>query len=89
MNILDKEYNFFLKNRDHLVKQYKNKFIVIKNEEVVGTYDTEAEAYVKSIEKYNLGEFLIQKCLPEKEIPPQVFHSRVAFWYETIFGIYY
>ena len=79
MTNLDKEYKYFEKTRATLLQQYRGKFIVIKGEQVIGSYDSEAQAYAETIKKNELGSFLIQLCLPDSEIPAQVFHSRVIF----------
>ncbi|MDP3724613.1 MAG: hypothetical protein Q8R11_03195 [bacterium] len=79
MSNLDKEYQYFEDNRAALLKQYRGKLIVIKGKGVIGAYDSETEAYEDTVKKHKLGTFLIQLCLPDKEIPPQVFHSRVIF----------
>lgn len=79
MSKLDNEYAYFKENRAQLLKQYRGKFIVIIGKEVVGSYDDDAQAYANTIKDHELGTFLIQLCLPDKELPPQVFHSRVVF----------
>lgn len=75
---LQKELEYFKSNQDKLVKKYKGKFLIIKDQEVQGVYDTEIEAYTDAKEKFELGTFLIQQCLPGQESYTQTFHSRVA-----------
>lgn len=77
--MLEKEFQYFLDHQKELVKKYDNKFIVIIGEAVVGSYETEAEAFLKSSEKYELGTFLIQQCISGEEAYSQNFHSRVTF----------
>ncbi len=77
--MLEKEFKFFLDNQKNLVKEYDGKFIVIIGEDVVGSYNTEAEAYQDSIEKHKLGTFLIQHCLPGDKGYSQTFNSRVIY----------
>jgi hypothetical protein len=60
------------------VKQYKGKFIVIKNGTVLGAYDNELEAVTKTGKQQELGTFLVQKCEPGSENYTQTFHSRVG-----------
>ena len=43
--MLNKEYKFYKDNRSKLLKKYKNRFIVIKNNKILGDYITEKEAY--------------------------------------------
>ena len=76
---LEKEFNYYLEHQNELVKKYNGKYLIIKNQKVVDVYDTEIEAYTKAKEKYELGTFLIQHCLPGDANYKQTFHSRVTF----------
>ena len=75
---LQKQLEYFKSHQDELVKKYKGKFLVIKDQEVKGVYDTEMEAYTDAKKKFELGTFLIQQCLPGQESYTQTFHSRVT-----------
>ncbi|MBA7534279.1 hypothetical protein ES705_26525 [subsurface metagenome] len=75
---LEKEFKYYIKNQNKLVKRYKNKCIVIKNEKVIGVYDSEAEAVQETSKNEPLGTFLVQKCTPGKESYTQTYHSRVT-----------
>jgi hypothetical protein len=77
--MLQKEYEFYLTNQEELVKKYLNKFLVIKNQKIVGVYDTKQEAYDTSTSSLELGTFLIQHCLPGSLSHTQTFHSQVIF----------
>ena len=77
--MLDKEYKYYLENKKQLLKQYKGKFIVIKNNKVIGAFSSKEQAYDNTIKKNKLGTFLIQYCLPENQKVTQSFHSRVIF----------
>lgn len=74
--MLDKEYKYYKDHQEEFLQKYKGKVLVIKGETITGIYSNEAEAYKDAISKYELGTFLIQICLPEKETV-QTFHSRV------------
>jgi hypothetical protein len=76
---LKKEFKYYLEHQDELVKKYNGKFIVIKNREVIGAFDSELEAIEKTAEKHELGTFLVQKCEPGSESYTQTYHSRVTF----------
>jgi len=78
-NKMAKEFEYYIKNQQELVKQYKGKFIVIKEQSVVGVYDTEIEAYNKSVEEFELGTFLIHEVQPGEENYTQTFRTRVVF----------
>lgn len=75
---LQKQLEYFKINQEELIKKYKGKFLVIKDQKVQGVYNTEFEAYTDAKKKFELGTFLIQHCLPGQESYTQTFHSRVA-----------
>lgn len=77
--LLEKEFNYYLSNQNELVKQYNGKFIVIKNQKVIGAYSSEVEAIETTSREHELGTFLVQKCEPGTESYSQTYHSRVAF----------
>lgn len=79
MATLQEMFQFYLDNQNELVKQYDGKYLVIKDNAVVGVYNTEAEAYFESEEKYGLGNFLIQLCTEGNDAYTQTFSSRVIF----------
>lgn len=76
---LEKEFEYYLDNQNELVKKYNGKFIVIKNQKVIGDYNTELEAIKKTSQKEKLGTFLIQKCEAGTEHYNQIYHSRITF----------
>ena len=77
--MLEKEFQYYLDNQADFVKKYPKKFLVIKNQEVVGVYDTKEKAYDDATSKFDLGTFLIQQCLPGTLGHTQTFHSQVVF----------
>jgi hypothetical protein len=76
---LQKEFDYFLEQQDELVKEHRGKFVVIKNQRVLGVYDSELEAVVETSKSEKLGTFLVQKCEPGESSFSQTFHSRVSF----------
>jgi hypothetical protein len=77
--MLKKEFEYYLKHQEDLVKKYNNKFLIIIGEEVVDSFDTEEEAFHAAKEKFELGTFLIQFCTPGDSSYTQTYHSRVSF----------
>lgn len=75
--MLKKEFQYYLDHQEELVKKYNGKYVVIKNEEIIGVYDDDLEAVKETQKEHELGTFLVQKC--ESEKPSLIFHSRVAF----------
>jgi len=77
--MLEQEFKYFVDHQKELVKQYNGKYLIIKDQSVVGVYDTIEAAYEGGKEKYELGTFLIQYCIPGDAAIKQVFNSRVVF----------
>ena len=77
--MLEKEYAYYQNNKKTLLKEYRGKFLVIKDEKVQNTFENEKEAYQYAVANFELGKFLIQQCLPTNEEVVQTFHSRVIF----------
>jgi hypothetical protein len=77
-NPLTKEFDFYQQNQKKLVKQYGNKYVVIKDEHVIGVYNTDFEAYTETQKEHELGTFLIQLVQLGEENYSQTFYSRVA-----------
>ena len=55
------------------------RFVVIKNQKVLGVYDSDLEAVEETSKTEEMGTFLVQKCVAGDEGLTQTFHSRVAF----------
>lgn len=78
-NQLEKEFDYYLDHQTELVEKYNGKVIVIKNNKVIGVYDSEIEAVEKTSKEHELGTFLVQPCSPGTESYTQTYHSRVIF----------
>jgi hypothetical protein len=63
----DQDFDYFLQNIDRLYQTYGHKFVAIKNKTVRGVYDTFDDALENTLETEDLGTFLIQECLENKE----------------------
>lgn len=77
--MLEKEFKYYLENQSSLVKKYDGKFIAIKGQKVIGSYDSHGEALTETTKKEELGTFIIQHCIPGTDGYTQTFHSRVLF----------
>jgi hypothetical protein len=77
--MLEKEFKYYLDNQIELVKEYNGKFLVIKEEKVIGVYDTEDTAYFETEKSHEAGTFLIQFCEMGDSAYTQIYHSRVSF----------
>jgi hypothetical protein len=77
--MLEKEFQYYLDNQADLVKQFNGKYLVIKNEKVIGVYDSEETAFFETEKNEEAGTFLIQYCDAGAGSYTQTFHTRVAF----------
>jgi len=76
---LKKEFQYYLDHQAELVAQYEGKYVVLRDEKVIGVYDAELQAVQETAKIHALGTFLVQKCEPGQESYSYAFHSRVAF----------
>ena len=53
--MLEQEFKYYIDHQDELVKKFSGKFIIIKDNEVKGSYDTKKEAYFEGQKKFDLG----------------------------------
>jgi hypothetical protein len=77
--MLKQEFEYYLEHQNELVQKYNGRFIVIKDCQVIGDYSSELEAIDKTKAKYEIGTFLVQKCVPGDESFSATYHSRFAF----------
>ncbi len=75
---LEKEFQFYLDHQDELVAKYQGKFVVIKDEKVLGAYNSMLEAVNETSKEHPLGTFLVQECEPGEGSYTQTYHSRVV-----------
>lgn len=75
--MLEKEFEFFRSNQKALVKQFKDKYIVIVGHEVVGSYSTNELAFYHAKQKHKLGTFMIQHCIEGESAYTCKFHSNI------------
>jgi len=78
-DLLLNEFEYYLAHQDELVAAHVGKVIVIKNNEVIGEYDSAVEAVEETQKEHELGTFLVQLVSPGDTDINQVFHTRVAF----------
>jgi hypothetical protein len=76
---LQKEFEYYLAHQAEMVAQYNGRFVVIKDQQVLGAFDSELAAMTETQKVHALGTFLIQKVAPGAAAYTQTFHSRVSF----------
>jgi hypothetical protein len=55
--MLEAEFQYYLDHQSELVERYNGKFIVLKNEIVIGAYDSHSDAYSETLKREELGTF--------------------------------
>lgn len=61
---------YFYANRDELSAHYHGKFAVINEFEVKATFDVMIDAVAYGVRNFGWGQFIVQQCLTEEELPP-------------------
>ena len=82
-SMLEKEFQYYLQHQEELVQKYNNRFVVIVGQQVVGDYDTFADAVIESQKKYQQGTFLVQRCSEGSKDYSFTYHSRVRIPHAT------
>ncbi len=75
--MLEKEFRYYIQNQAKLSAKFEGKVLVIKNQKVIGVYDSKGEALKKTVVDHELGSFLIQACSSDPNSVVNTFHSRV------------
>ncbi len=60
-----KDFMYFVKNYDSIYNKYGHKFIVIKNEAVLGAYSSIMEALLETNKTNEYRSYIIQECYPK------------------------
>ncbi len=80
MGILEDNFKYFTDNHEAILQDYRDKFIIIKDQKVVLAEDTFELALEKAVSiGLELGTFLIQECTEGDSGYTQTFHSRAIF----------
>ena len=65
---LEKELEFFESKRGEWLRDYKDKFVLIKGEELIDVFSTLEDAYKEGVKRYGNQPFLIKRVTEEEEI---------------------
>jgi hypothetical protein len=74
---LEKEYDFFKSNLNEFKAKHLGKVVVIKDESILGFYDSIDEAIKITIKIHPLGTFLVREIKSNQNDKIMRFHSRV------------
>ncbi len=75
--MLEQEYEFYEANKQKFIGSYLNKYIVIKNNNVLGVFNSSEDAIKDAIKENELGTFLVQ--FVKEDEPNVIFRSRVGY----------
>jgi hypothetical protein len=73
------DYEYFIDNLVALYEEYGHRFLVIKNEKVIGAYNSFDDAFAETIKTETLGTFLIQECVADSAELIKTFQGNVSF----------
>jgi len=65
---LEKELEFFESKKEEWLKEYKDKFALIKGEELIDVFSTLEDAYKEGVKRYGNQPFLIKRVTEEEEV---------------------
>ena len=65
--MLDTEIKYFESQREKLLANHQDKFVLIKGEVIIGIYDSEVAAYREGLNKIGIEPFLIKKISGPEE----------------------
>ena len=72
---LEREFEFYLRNQDDFVGRYEGKLIAIKDEEVLGAYNSYLEAAAELFSHHKRGTVLFHRVSKDEHSEVAVFHS--------------
>lgn len=72
------DFDYFIDNTEDFYRQYGKKFLAIKHGAVLGVYDNFMGAVKETAKSEELGTFIVQKCLKNREDGVVHFQSNVA-----------
>jgi fibrillarin-like rRNA methylase len=75
----EQDFEYFIQNMGDFYKRYGHKFLVIKNKNIIGSYDTFNTALDETLKKESAGTFIIQECFRNKEESVNYFQGNVMF----------
>ena len=76
--MMEKDYTFFKSHLNEYLKTHKGEFVVIKDEQAVGFYASQLEAFT-AMKDSTLGSFLVQQIVPAEQSVIEFHTRRVQF----------
>lgn len=76
---LEKEYRYYLDHLSEMVKQFEDKVVVIKDQQVIGVFESDLAAVEATQPRHTPGTFLVHRVHADDAVRRQTFQSRVSF----------
>ena len=64
--MLDREFQTFQENKPNLVKNHKGKFVLIKDDEIIGILENEMDAVKQGNQQFKDSHFLVNEIIDDK-----------------------
>ncbi len=58
-----RQIRYYLDNQQEFLTRYAGKYLILKDNNVAGIYNTRDEAYNAALDKFTPGTFIIQHCV--------------------------
>jgi len=65
--MLEKERQFYAENLAEWLTRYPSKYVVVKGEELIGSFDTIEDALSEGAKRFSLEPFLVRRVQETKE----------------------
>lgn len=59
--MLEKDYEYYLKNKENLIQKFSGSYVVIQNQKILNVLSNLEEAYFFLKNSHKKGSFLVQK----------------------------
>ncbi|MBM4170165.1 MAG: hypothetical protein FJ215_13565 [Ignavibacteria bacterium] len=66
--MLDKERKYFEAHRAEWLKTHPSKFVLVKDEELIGVFETQQEALVEGARRFGTDSFLVRQVEESEQI---------------------
>ena len=76
---LEAEYRYYLDHLPEIAEQFAGKVVVIKDQKIIGVFESDLAAMMEMKERHAPGTFLVHRVHADDAVRRQVFHSRASF----------
>lgn len=66
--MLEKEIKYFEANRSEWLKEFPGKFVLIKDEDLIGYFDNQKDALVEGARRFGNQSFLVRKVEESEDV---------------------